>query len=110
MTPSPTDPLFCMMVRSNQRAQAQRDLEELTRQDKLVLTLLERLDDDIQCQFDHTQTLCTHTVTHRATACIGSWLFCDVAAESGRRRIQDTITRCAKCNKLAADCWKVYPV
>jgi hypothetical protein len=71
------------------------------------------LDDSIPCEFRHTVTTCSVTVTHRVMSCKASAFACTngaVKREELNRLDADLPCTTPGCTKTIGECWKVVPV
>lgn len=77
-------------------------------ENNLELIVLEELEDSVRCEMSHTNTVCSHEVTHLAVDCRRDFFVCKVAY-TVISAMRDSGSECAHCSRKAADCWRVMP-
>ncbi|GLU88896.1 hypothetical protein Agsp01_11510 [Agromyces sp. NBRC 114283] len=62
------------------------------------------------CEFNHTSTTCTGSVTHRARSCEEALNMCQAGRASVEQTLSWALSTCRFCKKPTRDCWRIWPV
>jgi hypothetical protein len=74
------------------------------------VVLEELLDEELGCEMEHINIPCSEVVTHmiRPSCMPASARMCETSAQT--KKMQQQLFGVCKCDRLALDCWQIYPI
>ena len=88
---------------------AMEPVEAETHAHLIAHRILEGMDEPV-CEFGHTVTTCTRSVTHRLVSCEGPANICQGARAFADEVLTDPTMRCQKCFRALGECWRMWAI
>ena len=99
-----------LMAAAMQPIEKQVHDAQLWRELSDYLSELNEHDDELKCQFTHTQTVCATSVVYKGVGCVKDAVLCATAGDLIREWMENPATRCASCGRPASHCWRLWPI
>lgn len=93
--------------------QQMQPIEREVTADHMVASFMAEFDlhnETVQCEFNHTQSECSFTVTHVVTTCIEQQMVCANSMTGFWKVVNFQNAACRGCKRPIADCWKARAV